>query len=378
MKNKPINILHVVPSLNRAAGVARFVYNMFLYHDECRVHYDFLHHAISNGKYMHENRYDEELQAAGCAVYTVENAGISFQKFSQEVREIFKTKGSSYDIVHCHMPNAAFYILKEAKLVSIQNRILHSHLNSSSDKLSHRIRNLPLNFIGKYYATDYLACSKEAGHFLFGRKPFTVIKNGIPLESFKYNSCIRQHLRNELSIGVNDPVIGCVGRFTKQKNFAFAIDIFKKLKNNLPNAKLIIVGDGDNRLELEQQVIALGIQDSVMMTGVREDINKIYSVFDVFLMPSLYEGLPIAAVEAQAAGLVCIYSDKVPRETDITATGHFISLSANKSEWVKALIDGIEAVRLLNNCGTLEKEGFSARFNSEYLMRYYESLIEEK
>lgn len=378
MANNPIRILQVVPSLNRSAGVARVVYNWNRFHDENRVHFDFLHHSSRNGVLLHNKRYDEELKAVGSEVFTVNYAADDLKRFIREVHEVFEKVGADYDIVHCHMPNSAFCVLREAELVGIEHRVLHSHLNNSSDKFLHRLRNAPLNAIGKHYATDYIACSDDAGRFLFGSRPFTVINNGIPLEQFAYDSESRKLLRSELGIKETDPVVGCVGRLVKQKNFPFAVRVFAKFHEAFPDAKMLILGDGDDREELEGIISSEHLSNVVMLAGVREDINKLYSVMDVFFMPSLYEGLPVSAVEAQAAGLPCMYSDNVPRETDITGTGTFLSLDADIDKWTKTLENAFNRGRLTDNPVLLEQRGYSAKANAELLMQHYERLMEGK
>lgn len=378
MANNPIRILQVVPSLNRSAGVARVVYNWNRFHDENRVHFDFLHHSSRNGVLLHNKRYDEELKAVGSEVFTVNYAADDLKRFIREVHEVFEKVGANYDIVHCHMPNSAFCVLREAELVGIEHRVLHSHLNNSSDKFLHRLRNAPLNAIGKHYATDYIACSDDAGRFLFGSRPFTVINNGIPLEQFAYDSESRKLLRSELGIKETDPVVGCVGRLVKQKNFPFAVRVFAKFHEAFPDAKMLILGDGDDREELEGIISSEHLSNVVILAGVREDINKLYSVMDVFFMPSLYEGLPVSAVEAQAAGLPCVYSDNVPRETDITGTGSFLSLDADIDKWTKTLENVFNRGRLTDNPVLLEQRGYSAKANAELLMQHYERLMEGK
>ncbi|WP_368089079.1 glycosyltransferase [Bifidobacterium catenulatum] len=378
MANNPIRILQVVPSLNRSAGVARVVYNWNRFHDENRVHFDFLHHSSRNGVLLHNKRYDEELKAVGSEVFTVNYAADDLKRFIREVHEVFEKVGANYDIVHCHMPNSAFCVLREAELVGIEHRVLHSHLNNSSDKFLHRLRNAPLNAIGKHYATDYIACSDDAGRFLFGSRPFTVINNGIPLEQFAYDSESRKLLRSELGIKETDPVVGCVGRLVKQKNFPFAVRVFAKFHEAFPDAKMLILGDGDDREELEGIISSEHLSNVVILAGVREDINKLYSVMDVFFMPSLYEGLPVSAVEAQAAGLPCVYSDNVPRETDITGTGTFLSLDADIDKWTKTLENAFNRGRLTDNPVLLEQRGYSAKANAELLMQHYERLMEGK
>ena len=373
--SKPIRVLQVVPSLNRAAGVARFAYNMDLYHDEDRVHFDYLHHSSIDGLLMHDKTYDKELQEKGSRVYLVNYASRGLSRFIEEVNTFFEEHGSEYDIVHCQMPNSAFCVLRDAKHAGVKHRILHSHLNNSSDQFLHRLRNAPLNAIGKMYATDRLACSEDAGKFLFGSKPFTVIRNGIPIEQFAYDTGINSALRAEYGIPMDAPVIGCVGRMVKQKNYPIAVKVFAQFLRKRPDAKLVFIGDGTDRAELEQAIHDEGVTSFVLLLGVREDINRLYSMLDVFFMPSLYEGLPVSCVEAQASGLPCVYSTDVPHESDITQTGLFVDRTADISQWVTALERAMNGGRLTGNPEVLSARGYSASANAEQLMRYYEQLM---
>ena len=373
--SKPIRVLQVVPSLNRAAGVARFAYNMDLYHDEDRVHFDYLHHSSIDGLLMHDKTYDKELQEKGSRVYLVNYASRGLSRFIEEVNTFFEEHGSEYDIVHCQMPNSAFCVLRDAKHAGVKHRILHSHLNNSSDQFLHRLRNAPLNAIGKMYATDRLACSEDAGKFLFGSEPFTVIRNGIPIEQFAYDAGINSELRAEYGISMDAPVIGGVGRMVKQKNYPFAVKVFAQFLRKRPDTKLVFIGDGTDRAELEQSIHDEGVTSSVLLLGVREDINRLYSMLDVFFMPSLYEGLPVSCVEAQASGLPCVYSTDVPHESDITQTGLFVDRTADISQWVTALERAMNGGRLTGNPEVLSARGYSASANAEQLMRYYEQLM---
>lgn len=375
--SQQIRVLQVVPSLGRSSGVANFVYNMEYFHDEKRVHYDFLHHAISSGKHFHQERYDSELEEHGSTVYTVNYAGDGLLRFNHEIHDFFSKNGMNYDIVHCHMPNTAFAVLKEAKRCGIANRVLHSHLNKSSDIFFHSIRNIPLNFLGKRYSTDNLACSQDAGQFLFKKKPFTVIHNGILIDKYIYNSVERSKKRLELGIGENDIVIGCVGRFVKQKNLGFAISLFSRFHRLYPHSKLLLLGDGEGRSELENLISEEEIVSEVFLPGVRSDINQMYSVMDVFLMPSLCEGLPVSAIEAQAAGLPCLYSDNVPKETDITGTGAFLPLTASINQWIRGLEQCIGHGRSNSNAMLLEEKGYSAKGSAELLMQHYEQIVNQ-
>ena len=273
------------------------------------------------------------------------------------------------------MPNSAFCVLRDAKRAGVEHRVLHSHLNSSSDNALHRVRNAPLLMWGKRYATDGMACSEEAGKYLFGHKPFTVINNGVPINQFAYDADADVSLRDEFGIGHDDPVVGSVGRFVKQKNFEFGVRIFAELKRCLPSAKWVIMGAGDGVDRVRAIASELGVGDSIIMPGVRVDVARFYSLFDVFFMPSLYEGLPVSAVEAQASGLRCVFSTGVPAESDITGEGRFIGLDRPSAEWASALVDSLSRGRDYGAADKLAMSGYSAETNAEKLMEFYEGLL---
>lgn len=376
--SSPIHVLQVVPSLSRSAGVSQFVHNMSLGIDEHRVVFDYLHHATLNGKPLRDCTYDQELIAHGSRVYTVSFASAGLGQFIKEVEEFFVKHGREYDIVHCHMPNSAFCVLREAKHAGIEHRVLHSHLNSSSDNVLHRVRNAPLIAWGKRYATDGVACSDEAGRYLFGNKPFAVMKNGIVLSNYAYDDSSNASLRAELCIGNSDPVIGSVGRFVKQKNFEFGVKVFAELKRSIPNVKWVILGAGDGMDRVRAIAKELGVNESVVMPGVRVDVARFYSLFDVFFMPSLYEGLPVSAVEAQASGLRCVFSTGVPEESDITGESRFVGLNEPYAVWASALADAMSVGRDSGAVEKLTSAGYSAAANAKKLMEFYEGLVAQR
>lgn len=378
--DKPIRVLQALPSLNKGAGVSRFVYNMTVASDESRVHYDFLHQALNNGVPIHSNRFDEELEALGHRIYRVDYAGHDLGRFVHEVKAVMADYGASYDVVHCHMPNAAFCVLREAMRAGVVHRVLHSHLNSSSDKPLHRLRNVPLNALGKRYATDHVACSEEAGRYLFGSAPFTVMHNGVPLTRYAYDACAAVELRDELGIDEGEPVVGCVGRMVPQKNYLFAVEAFAALVSEIPEAHLVILGGEYGGATLMRDALVklsreLGVGGRVHMPGIREDAERFYSLFNVFFMPSLYEGLPVSAVEAQAAGLPCVYSTGVPVETDIAGVGSFTPLDAPKETWVAKLKAALAIGRSADAPERLKAAGYSAEANGARLMGFYEGLV---
>lgn len=372
-----IRVLHVVPSLEKSSGITSFVNNA-LRNKESEVQFDFLHFDFNGNALIHVPAYDDEFEKIGARVYKVISPRLGILHFISEIDSFFKDNGKNYDLVHCHVANAAFCVLKSAKKYGIEHRIMHSHLNTSSEHILHKIRNRPLISIGKKYATDYLACSEEAGKYLFGNKQFEIIHNGISLESFSYSVEKRNRMRKELGISLKSPVIGCVGRIVKQKNHGFAIDILEEILHSHPNAMLLIIGDGDYRSIIEEHVQQLRIDDKVQILGNRSDIADLYSAIDVFLMPSLCEGLPFSAVEAQASGVPCIYSTGVPKETDITGTGTFVSLESGADIWARQVIKAFGLKRKINNPKILARKGYSAQNEAEQLINYYKKVMYEK
>ncbi len=369
-----IRVLHVTPSLERSSGIATFVYNMYRSIDDS-IACDFLHQDWADGHLIHGEAYDGELMDQGAKVYRVTNPRSSFASFVREVGEFFESHGGRYDIVHCHVANAAFCVLREAKKAGINIRLLHSHLNTSSEHLLRRMRNRPLIAIGKRYATAYVACSEDAGKYLFGRAPYTLIRNGIPLDRFNFDEGKRVEKRQELGIPDTAFVVGCVGRIAMQKNHAFAVDVFNELRKTTSDAILVVIGDGELRQELERKIDDLDLNGKVLLLGNRSDVNELYSVLDVFLMPSLCEGLPFSAVEAQAAGLPCVYSTGVPRETDVTGTGRFLSLDEGLDSWVNAIREAYRSGRSIEAPSMLENKGYSIKASAQRLAGLYGHLL---
>lgn len=370
-----INVLQIVPSLASDSGVTRFVLNMNRYIDRDRFHFDFFHHSSKSGRLIFSNSLDDELKKEGSSVYVVSHGKTSPFEFAREATDVLGKVASKYDVAHCHVPNNAFVTLRACQRAGVGVRIIHSHLNTSSDNAAHRLRNAPLIALGKRFANAYSACSDEAGRYLFGNSPFELINNGICLDDYAYSVNDRQALRTELGISENAPVIGCVGRFVKQKNYSFAIDVFASYVKDVPDARMVILGGGDEHRTVEDKITSLGLSGKVFLPGIRRDVARFYSVFDVFFMPSLYEGLPISAVEAQASGLRCVFSTGVPEESDITGSGRFVGLDRPSAEWVSALVDALAQGRDDRAANKLALAGYSAENSAEKLMEFYEGLL---
>ena len=326
-----IKILNITPGLNLCGGIESYCMNYYRsLGKEFKV--DFLTHEIK------DNDYKIEIERNGNKVFVLDKIGLkNIFKNCREIDKFFK-EHCDYDIIHCHMANAAIFYFYYAKKYNINVRILHSHQNDYADKFTHKLRNIPLVYLGKKLTTVNFACSKQAGDFLFGKNKYYIINNAINTERYKFNSIIREEYRKELNLD-GKIVIGHVGRFQKQKNHEFLIDIFNDLCNMKDNYILLLIGDGEDKYKIEEKVNQLGLKDKVIFLGVRNDVDKIMQAMDIFVFPSLYEGLGIVDIESQAEGLPTIVSDGIPKEAQVTDLIRYIPLSENSTFWAKQILN---------------------------------------
>ena len=349
---KPLRILHVVTSMNRA-GLETMLMNYYQAIDRSKIQFDFLVHRDKKGD------YDDEIRSMGGRIYHLPS--ISFAHlidYNKRACDFF-VNHPEYSIVHSHLDSLSALPLAAAKKANISTRIAHSHTSNFDSGLKKPIRNVTKRLIPKY-ATDFFGCSNEAMEFMFGKraaKGGVVISNAIDASKFTFDKKIRKKIRKEFSLPDDCFVVGHVGRFNYPKNHEFIISIFNELLKQEPSAKLMLVGDGENRATIEKQISDLGISKSVILTGVRADIYDLMQAMDVFLMPSRYEGLPVVSIEAQASGLPCVFSDAVTDELDVTGNCIFLPLSQPSDEWAASVINAAgrhkrkKCTELVSNAG---------------------------
>ena len=231
-----------------------------------------------------------------------------------------------YDAIHAH-GNSATLVLEmlAAKMAGVPLRIAHSHSSNCSMHLIHRIM-WPLF---QTLCNSRLSCSDKAGRWLFGKRDFTVINNGIDTARFSFNAENRKDIRE--MIEVTGPIVGHVGNFDYAKNHTFILQVFAEVKKTIPDAKLMLVGGGENMPKFQTMACGLGIQDSVIFTGPVSDTAPYMSAMDMVLMPSHYEGMPLTLVEEQANGLRCVVSDTITRNADLTGNLTYLSLEIGRA-----------------------------------------------
>jgi glycosyltransferase involved in cell wall biosynthesis len=280
-----------------------------------------------------------------------------------------------YKIVHVHQDCLSSVILKVAKKCGVPVRIAHSHSGSQDKNLKYLIKLFYKQFIPAH-ATQLFACGKEAGEWMFGGAPFRVLNNAIDTTCYSYNTERHNSMRRELQIPDDAFVVGHVGRFNTVKNHTFLLDVFAKANAQNENLVLLLVGDGDLRAEMEQKAATLGISDRVIFTGVRSDVPDLMQAMDCFVFPSLYEGLGIVAVEAQAAGLPCLVSDGVPVECVKTDLVKHIPLSASTTQWAEEILK-TQRISRRNTKDQIVQAGYDIEANAQWLQNYYLEQWEE-
>lgn len=322
MENKePIRVLQIV-GIACNGGVEAVVLNYYRHMDKSKVQFDFVVH-----KHPVEN-FVAEVKKGGGRLYEVTPYTKNIFAFTHEIYRIIKD--GHYDIVHSNMNSMSGFPLFAAWLAGAKVRILHNHTTDTKTEGFRTILKRVLRPFAKMFANRYWACSNLAGEWMYGKKAvqsgkITIIPNAIDLEKFAFNPDKRKSLRQKLGLEEKF-VLGHIGRFAYQKNHSFLIDVFAEVVRVKPEARLMLIGDGELRKTIEEKVVNLGLQNKVLFLGNRNDVADLYNAMDIFLLPSHYEGLPVVGVEAQANGLKCLFSDKVTYESTLISTTEFIIL----------------------------------------------------
>lgn len=311
-----VHVLYLLDSLKQRFGVTAVAMNYFRNIDPKEVKIDVVCFSGS------EDTIVNEIKARDSNVFFMPKLGLmnicEFKIFYQDLFDSHK-----YDVVHSHFNQIDAIVFPIAKKHGVKHCISHSHNTKYSDYLMRSIRNWAMCLPIKRVADTWAACSILAGKFMYGsgfmQSPKRlVINNAIDCAKFAFNKDVRKDVRNEL--GIKDEIlIGNVGSLKIQKNHTFLLDIFAHLvsENEHGNYKLMVVGDGPLNEDLNKKCAQLGISDEVIWTGARKDVYRLLQAIDVFVLPSLYEGLPVIGIEAQASGLPCLFSNTITKEVEV-------------------------------------------------------------
>lgn len=370
-----IKVLHLFTTLNNG-GVESFLYNYYSNMDRSVIRFD----EVVCGK---DIGYMEPMfKKLNSKVYHVERFKNNPIKHCVSVAKIIKE--GNYDIIHCHGYKSIIGLIF-AKKYGCKVRIIHSHMAYTKENFIERIIRKLIVFIAKKLATDKFACGIDAAKWLFGSEEFNkgkvdIINNAIDIHKYSYSEEKREKIRNELNIK-NEFVIGNVARLTYQKNQEYLLGIMKEIVKDYPTSKLLLVGEGEDRLKLERICKELNISNNIIFLGVREDVADILSAIDIFVLPSKYEGLPVVLAEVQASGLTSVISDSITEEINVTGKIYYYSLDKNHKFWKKKIINTYLKNKNNNrvNIGkTMLKGKYDINFQSDELYNYYKRLVENK
>ena len=364
--------IRVAPVIGRyiGGGVEAVTINYYRNIDKNKVQLDFICDEDST------NIPYEEIERMGGKVIIIPSYSKPF-KYHKALKRVLKE--GNYKIIHSNINTLSVFSLFAAKCAGVPVRIAHSHSTTNKKEKKKNLMKQILRPFSKVFATDYMCCSELAGRWLFGNKEYDkgnvyLLNNAIDLDKFKYNESLRKKKRKELGIKDDTLVIGHIGRFVAQKNHDFLIDIFNEIHKKNNNSILLLAGQGPLMEDIKNKVKELNLEDSVKFLGQRNDANELYQAFDVFLLPSLYEGLPVVGVEAQAAGLLCYLSDDMTKETKVLDITKFMSLNNTPEEWANNILDDVKKYKRIDTSKEMTAKNFNIKEEAKKLEEYYLNL----
>lgn len=367
----PIRVLNLFTIMDRG-GAETMVMNYYRKIDRSKVQFDFLVHRQQRGA------YEDEIEALGGRIYRMSPIyPQNFRKYKKELRAFFQ-EHPEYRIIHAHMSELGYFAFREAARQGVPVRICHAHNAPHGFDLKMIVR----TYFKKRmmpYVTHLFMCGIESGRWLFGEENesrFIMLNNAIDAAAYSYDPRRRQAVRQDLGL-TGELVVGHVGRFNKQKNHPFLIELFAALLKREPNAVLLLVGGGEDQPRIEQKVRDLGIAERVRFLGVRSDVADLMQAMDVFAFPSLFEGLPVTMVEAQAAGLPCLISDGIPQECILTqGLVEIVPLAAGPEAWAERVLEKRNFPRT-DRRAEIAAHGFDITTEAIKLQEFYQNAYEQ-
>lgn len=364
--HSPIRILRVVGRMDRG-GLETVIMNVYRLIDRSRVQYDFVVHSDR------EAAYEREIQGLGGRIFRAPAYRVvNHARYGHFWDQFFRAH-PEYAVVHGHVRSTARLYLGMARCHGLAT-IAHSHNTSSGRGLKAFIKWMLQAHLARS-ADVLLACSRPAGEWLFGSSAVLqnrvfVVPNGLDVRSCDYDSHVRDRVRAELNLG-GRWVVGHAGRFHPQKNHGFLLGLFKELRLRRPDAVLLLVGDGERRDRIERMAGNMGLGGSVLFAGARNDVSRWLQAMDVFVFPSLFEGFGNVVVEAQAAGLPCFVSDRVPREAILTDLVETLSLAAGAGAWASSMAESAGRHERRGRIGEIARLGYDAQASARWYEAFY-------
>ncbi len=373
-----VRILQVFTIMGRG-GAESMIMNYYRNIDREKVQFDFLVHRQERGA------FDDEIESLGGTIYRMNPINPFFpNNYYNELRSFFK-EHSEYSIVHSHLNTFSSFVLKIAEEFEIPYRIAHAHTATERIKLKDLLHpksakealkksvKFQLKKRIHNHTTHYFSCGEKAGNWLFGvEQPFEIMNNAIDAEKFIFNSKISEEYKKELNLE-DELVLGHIGNFTDPKNHTYLLKVFQKVLQKKEDSSLVLIGDGPLRKSIESEAKSLSIDHKVHFLGLRTDIANLCQMLDIFVFPSLYEGLPVTLIEAQAAGLKIFASDTITNEVHITEDITFLSIVDAPMVWADEILKQ-HSYKRTDNFDALKKHGYDIKSGVKAFEDFYLSL----
>ena len=335
-------LLCIMSNMN-AGGAETFLMKVYRNIDRTKYQFDFCINV------KEKCFYEDEIISLGGKIFRISSKTENIKEFKQQLADVIKS--NKYEYVLRITSNAmGFWDLKIAKKAGAKVCCARSSNSSDGAGIKSKVAHMLGRLLYRKYVDVAFAPSDLAASYTFGKKSYKngnvhILNNAVDLDIFYYDEDARSKVRKEFGIGSDVNVFGHIGRFMEQKNHMFLANIFKMVKEKDSNAILFLVGDGELKEQFEEKAIQLGIRDSIVFTGIRSDIPALLSAMDVFVFPSLYEGMPNTVIEAQATGLPCVISDTITREANIADLVEYLPLTASAEHWAQIAIQKLSPER---------------------------------
>ncbi len=371
---KPVRVLHVLGGLSLGGAESRIM-DLYRCMDRSKVQFDFLVHQ--DGAERVPEFYDKEVEGLGGNIYRLPKFKVyNYAAYKKAIRSFFR-EHHDFAVVQGHMTSTASIYLPEAAKAGVPVRVAHARsagVDQGLKGIMTKILRIPL-----LKCADYcFACSGEAGRSVFGKKWIDspkafIIPNAVDVRKFVYQESVRKQIREELGIA-DGYALGHVGRFHYAKNHEFLLEVFAvfhdRMKEKGIRAALLLLGEGPGMEAAVRQASDLGVRQDVFFMGNQKEVWKYYQAMDYFVFPSRFEGLPGTVIEAQAAGLRCMVSDRVTREAGISRLVHYEDIGIPAKDWAGYIMDNMSYQRE-NMCQVIEDAGFDVREQAYRMERFY-------
>jgi glycosyltransferase involved in cell wall biosynthesis len=346
-------------------GAENFIMNIYRTIDRTEIQFDFLVNA--------PGEFDEEIVQMGGKMWMIPYVNpVGPIRYRAELKKFF-LEHSEYHVIHSHLDKVSGEVIQCAKEAGVKRCITHSHSTSTTGNI---LIQLLKNYYQKKiprYADVKFACSKQAGEWLYGDDSAIVINNAIDINKFRYQYDVGMRIRKTYGIAESAFVIGHIGLFRKVKNHSFLIEIFESYHKMNSNAFLLLCGDGSEKKNIRRLIQEKQLDECVLILDACEDVYQVYNAMDIFVFPSIFEGMSLAMLEAQANGLPIVASDTIDKKIALTENVSFVGLDVSPEKWLEA-IEKARALGRRDGSEKLRKAGFDISAVAEQLVRYYEEV----